>query len=26
VNAFRLGTGFTLVKSAPAVILPRMTE
>ena len=26
MNAFRLGTGFTLVKSAPAVILPRMTE
>ncbi|SVB76268.1 uncharacterized protein METZ01_LOCUS229122, partial [marine metagenome] len=26
VNAFRLGSGFTLVKAAPAVILPRMTE
>ncbi|HJN81968.1 MAG TPA: tetratricopeptide repeat protein, partial [Verrucomicrobiota bacterium] len=25
MNAFKLGTGFTLVKSAPAVILPGMT-
>ena len=25
MSAFRLGTGFTLVKAAPAVILPRMT-
>ena len=25
MNALRLGTGFTLVKAAPAVILPRMT-
>lgn len=26
MNWIRLGAGFTLVKSAPAVILPRMTE
>jgi hypothetical protein len=26
VNGFRLGTAFPLVKAAPAVILPRMTE
>ena len=26
MNAFRLGIGFPLVKAAPTVILPRMTE